>query len=455
MNAHPPHLLAALAVAAALLAAGASARADADRCTAAIIKANSGFVQGKARALQKCRERVLKGQLPPETVCEANLKTIGAIAKTRARLQSTIVKACGGKDKTCGTPDDDGLDSIGWGVGVCPNFEIGDCTNAIESCSDIASCLECIDDAAVDEAIALDYDGFKLTDPKMEKDLNRCQVAMGKESIRFLIAKSKALARCWGAVSQGKGAAPCPDPGDGKALAAIESAAEKKTLAICKACGGADAACGTPDDPPLAEIGFPNFCSLYGECPGAIDTLDEAVACLDCDTRFKVDCTEGSAVPSLALTRFRCNEIIIQTPPPTKLDYTASANYGEANLSAGFSPDPYSVGMTTGGAVDVSYLGASCSGFATAAPDLRINYGGGGASLLRLYFVASNGDSTMVVNDPYGNFYCIDDSFSTVDPTSDFNNPAGGSYDVWIGSYSPGTPVSGTLYVTEASGNHP
>ncbi len=37
----------------------------------------------------------------------------------------------------------------------------------------------------------------------------------------------------------------------------------------------------------------------------------------------------------------------------------ASANYGEANLSAGFSPDPYSVGMTTGGNVDVSYLGGS------------------------------------------------------------------------------------------------
>ena len=142
-------------------------------------------------------------------------------------------------------------------------------------------------------------------------------------------------------------------------------------------------------------------------------------------------------------------------PVNPKLDYQASANYGEANLSAGFSPDPYSVGMTTGGNVDVSYLGSSCSGFATTHPDLRINFGGGGSSLLRIYFVGSNGDPAMVVNDPYGNFYCVDDSFGTVNPTIDFNNPAGGSYDVWIASYAANTTISGTLYISENSGNHP
>jgi hypothetical protein len=141
--------------------------------------------------------------------------------------------------------------------------------------------------------------------------------------------------------------------------------------------------------------------------------------------------------------------------PIPKLDYSASANYGEANLSAGFSPDPYSVGMTTGGNVDVSYLGSSCAGFATTAPDLRVNFGGGGSSLLRIYFVGRNGDASIVINDPYGNFYCVDDSFGTVNPTIDFNNPAGGSYDIWVGSYAANTTISGTLYLTENSGNHP
>jgi hypothetical protein len=147
--------------------------------------------------------------------------------------------------------------------------------------------------------------------------------------------------------------------------------------------------------------------------------------------------------------------LIAKFPSNPKLDYTANANYGEANLSVGFSPDPYSVGMTTGGDVDVSYLGGSCSGFATSAPDLRVNFGGGGASLLRIYFVGSNGDPSMVVNDPYGNYYCVDDSFGTVNPTIDFNNPAGGTYDVWIGSYASSAKITGALYLTENSGNHP
>lgn len=137
-----------------------------------------------------------------------------------------------------------------------------------------------------------------------------------------------------------------------------------------------------------------------------------------------------------------------------KLNYQAAAAYGEANLSNGFSPDPYSVGVTVGGSVDVSYLGGSCSGFADAAPTLRVNFGGG-ATLLRIYAIGSSGDASFVVNDPYGNFYCVDDSFGTVNPTIDFNNPAGGSYDVWLCSASSGSMISGTLYLTENSGNHP
>jgi hypothetical protein len=88
-------------------------------------------------------------------------------------------------------------------------------------------------------------------------------------------------------------------------------------------------------------------------------------------------------------------------PSDQKLNYQAAPNYGEANLSAAFSPDPYSVGMTTGGPVNVGYLGSSCSGFATSKPDLKVNFGGSGASLLRIYFVSTSADAAFVVNDPY------------------------------------------------------
>lgn len=151
----------------------------------------------------------------------------------------------------------------------------------------------------------------------------------------------------------------------------------------------------------------------------------------------------------------RLTQIIIQPPPAATLDYTANPNYGSTSLSAGFSPDPFSVGMTSGGDVNVSYLGGGCAGFATSSPDFRVNYSGGGATLLRFYFIGSSGDSTMIVNDPYGNFYCVDDSFGTLNPTIDFNNPAGGTYDIWVGSYTSGTFISGTLYITGNSGNHP
>lgn len=61
----------------------------------------------------------------------------------------------------------------------------------------------------------------------------------------------------------------------------------------------------------------------------------------------------------------------------------------------------------------------------------------------------------MVVNDPFGNFYSVDDSFGAVNPTIDFNNPAGCTYDVWVGSYASATFIAGTPYFTELSSNLP
>jgi hypothetical protein len=102
----------------------------------------------------------------------------------------------------------------------------------------------------------------------------------------------------------------------------------------------------------------------------------------------------------------------------------------------------------------VSYLGTGCSGFATSAPDYSVFYTSGSFPVLRFYFVGS-GDTTMIINDPSASFRCIDDSFGTLNPTLDYNNPSSGRYDIWIGSFSQGTNVSGTLYVTENTGNHP
>jgi hypothetical protein len=147
------------------------------------------------------------------------------------------------------------------------------------------------------------------------------------------------------------------------------------------------------------------------------------------------------------------------TAPPSgdQLDFTLTPNYEDFALTSGFLPDPDQHVAESGGPIDVSYLGGGCLGYATAAPDFRLNYTAASSSL-RFYFVADTpgDDTTLVINDPSGNWYCGDDSYGTVNPTVDFNGAApGGIYDIWIASYDAGTYHAGTLNITELDSNHP
>jgi hypothetical protein len=136
------------------------------------------------------------------------------------------------------------------------------------------------------------------------------------------------------------------------------------------------------------------------------------------------------------------------------LNFSLPPVYGSTALTSGFVPDPFTVGVTSGGPIDVSYLGGRCIGFATSAPSFSVNYTSGVFPVLRFYFIGS-GDTAMIVNAPSGSLFCVDDSFGTLNPTIDFNSPSSGRYDVWIASFSCGAAIGGTLYVTENTGNHP
>ena len=142
------------------------------------------------------------------------------------------------------------------------------------------------------------------------------------------------------------------------------------------------------------------------------------------------------------------------TPNPATLNFALPPLNGSTALTSGFVPDPFTVGANAGGPVNVNYLGGGCSGYATSAPTFRLNYTSGAFPTLRFYFVG-NADSTMVINTPGGSYFCVDDSFGTLNPTIDFNSPASGAYDVWIGSFASNTGISGTLYITESTANHP
>jgi hypothetical protein len=143
-------------------------------------------------------------------------------------------------------------------------------------------------------------------------------------------------------------------------------------------------------------------------------------------------------------------------PAADELDWQLAPNYGSTELAAGFTPDPFSQILTSGGPIDASYLGNECRGWATAAPDFDVTYESGSMTLLRFYFVADTAvDTTLIINAPDREWYCNDDAPGTIDPMVDFANPGPGLYDIWVGSYEEGTTVEGTLYVTELSSNAP
>jgi serine protease Do len=135
------------------------------------------------------------------------------------------------------------------------------------------------------------------------------------------------------------------------------------------------------------------------------------------------------------------------------LDYgvaDGAVTFGTVTLNAGFANDPRTVYVLSGGSVDVvaQNLGSGCTGYAASTPDYRIRWSGSNSSL-RIFFVADGGeDTTLIVNDVSGNWRCNDD-YDGLDPLVELTNPVAGQIDVWVGSYSSGSLVGGTLYVTE------
>jgi trypsin len=133
-----------------------------------------------------------------------------------------------------------------------------------------------------------------------------------------------------------------------------------------------------------------------------------------------------------------------------ELDPSLQATFRSPKLTSGFLPDPWRRQAASGGGIDVFYLGGGCLGFAAQAPDFELTWSGGG-SLLRMYFVADFGDTTLVVRDPSGDWHCNDDwePGSTLDPGIDFVGPENGVYDIWIGSYFEGDSLGGRFSITE------
>lgn len=128
-------------------------------------------------------------------------------------------------------------------------------------------------------------------------------------------------------------------------------------------------------------------------------------------------------------------------------DMSATATYGEISRSSGFTPDPITVQLTSGGPIDASRaISSGCAGYIADAPDFEFTYSAG--SLPLSFIVAAGHDTTLVVNGPDGQWYCNDDA-DGIDPILRWGNPPSGTYDIWVGSYAQGGGQSATLYITE------
>jgi protease YdgD len=140
-------------------------------------------------------------------------------------------------------------------------------------------------------------------------------------------------------------------------------------------------------------------------------------------------------------------------PPLHAQDVTLPPSFGVFTLASGFEPSENWVSLLAGGSIRGEYTdsatGGPCAGYFAEAPDFRIHFEAGGDLPLSFY-VESQADTVLLVNAPDGRWHCNDDA-SGLDPAVTFSDPAGGQYDIWVGTYAPEEEFpSARLAVTEA-----
>ena len=136
--------------------------------------------------------------------------------------------------------------------------------------------------------------------------------------------------------------------------------------------------------------------------------------------------------------------------PAAAQNFDGNPNYGTVTLKSGFTPDPQVTSLRAGGNLDAANLSSSCRGFITDAPDLRLHYEAGNYPLI--ISVASESDTTLVVNGPDGSWYCDDDGgVNGLNPSVRFNDPSNGRYEIWVGTYRSGQTQPARLHISEVS----
>ena len=123
--------------------------------------------------------------------------------------------------------------------------------------------------------------------------------------------------------------------------------------------------------------------------------------------------------------------------------------FGSVRLNAGFTPDPYRVGLVAGGDYDsAAELGTQCRGWTTGDGTYVLYYMNAGRFPLTIS-ATSEADTTLIVGVPGGGFVCDDDSGPGLNPQITITNPQSGGYAIWVATYSRGQRAAATLSISE------
>ncbi len=135
-------------------------------------------------------------------------------------------------------------------------------------------------------------------------------------------------------------------------------------------------------------------------------------------------------------------------------NWQGAPNYGNVQLAAGFTPDPFNVQVVAGGNINARQsLGSACAGYISENPDFDLYWTAGSTGLPLVISADSATDTTLVVRTPNGQWLCEDDGgFNGMNPGMRIDNPQSGLYDIWVGTYGGGTAPA-TLSVSELTSN--
>lgn len=144
---------------------------------------------------------------------------------------------------------------------------------------------------------------------------------------------------------------------------------------------------------------------------------------------------------------------VVVAPPPSVglLLNSGRANFGSITLYGSQLAQPYSMQVVSGGNIDASRVGlpSNCRGFVTQNPDVIVQYQQPGRQLG--FFAEAQGDTTLVVRGPNGQWWCSDDEGGNRNPLIAMVNAQPGQYEVWVGSYNAGQQIQSRFVVYDPS----